>query len=84
MRLLLVNMDNQTIAIKNGFKGRTALHVAILNNSHEFAEVLIQKMRVQDLAVQETGMVIALAIDVSEEMQDMVAFAELIVTLWRR
>ncbi len=66
---MLANMD--TTAIRNRFEGQTALHIPILNHSDEIAEVLAQKMRVQDPAIQETGMVMALVMDMFGEMQDM-------------
>ena len=71
VKSLLKNMDDEEIAIKNRFEGRTALHMAILNQSDEIAEALIQRMRVEDLATHETGMVMTLAMDVFEEDQDM-------------
>jgi ankyrin repeat protein len=71
VKLLLASMEDNVVAIRNRFEGRMALHMAILNHSDEVAEVLIQKMRVQDLAIPERSMKRALAMDTFADEQDM-------------
>lgn len=69
-------MEVSAIAIRNRFEGRTALHMAILTRSDEVAEAIIQKMRVQDLAIPERGMKRALAMDTVTDGQDMASLVE--------
>ena len=68
--LLLEVMNDEEIVIRNRFERRTALHMANLDQSVEIAELLVHRMQVGDLAIHETGMVMALSMAVFEEDQD--------------